>query len=228
MEIKKFEKDTSELIATTLQNLAEGLTGIAASDRQELGLSIGQMFQRLRGGKFLSVLLDTWNKFREKGRIKDDYQFSEQHKVCLSEMLDFLENDCPDEMRFTILKKIFLIASTETISNRNDLIPQQYMEIARSLNDGEILILNTAYKIVKSGDWDPKDIANAASWLKRVSEESELQYPELVELHEESLVKKHLLTGRLRSDRSGIIIKPHFRLTEFGYRFCEYIDNYED
>lgn len=49
----KFDKDTSSVLSTTLVALAEGLTGIFASKREDFILSIGHIFQRIRGGNFL-------------------------------------------------------------------------------------------------------------------------------------------------------------------------------
>jgi len=99
LEPAKFEMQTSDVLRQTLTNLAEGITGVLSSPKQDLALSIGHIFQRLRGGQFLSTFLKEWNEYRAKGRIKEDYQFSEQHKACLQEMLDFLDKDIPDETR---------------------------------------------------------------------------------------------------------------------------------
>ena len=62
----------------TLQALTQALTGIATSDRKDLFLSIGYLFQRLRGRTFLEALNKEWERLREKGRIKDDYPGTEQ------------------------------------------------------------------------------------------------------------------------------------------------------
>lgn len=123
--IAKWNGDTADVIKDTLTCLAEGLTGIAASDRKDLAFSVGHIFQSLRKGQFLSRLLDEWNSYRAKGRIKDDYVRTEQHQACLQELLLFLDNDCPDEIRFQTLKKIFLVAATEAASDRTSLLPYQ-------------------------------------------------------------------------------------------------------
>lgn len=223
----KFQDETRDIIVKTLTNLAEGLTGIAASKKQELALSIGHIFQRMRGGYFLSTFLKEWNKYREKGRIKDDYQYTEQHSVCLQELLEFLDNDSPDEIRFSILKQIFLVAATESISERDSFLPQQYMKICRSLAAGEILIMNACYRFSKENQWKNIEVPGAGDWLNKVAEATGLNHPELVEIHEDELIKKKLLTGRRYSDRSGVVLKPYFRLTSLAYEICRYIENYE-
>ena len=103
-------------------------------------------------------------RYRLAGKIKDEYQFSEQAQACLEEILDFLDNDSPDEIRFTVLKKVFMVAATETISDRDSLLPQQYMRLCRGLPSGEILILSTAYKMCKEGRHDYRSW-NGRIWL---------------------------------------------------------------
>jgi hypothetical protein len=225
---KGFNESTENILVRSLQDLAEGLTGIAVAERKELALSIGHVFQKMRGGQFLSTFLEEWRKYKEKGRIKDDYQYTEQHKVCLSELLDFLDKDCPDAVRFEVLQKICLLAATESQTDRDSLLPQQYMKVARSLSSGELIVLNTCYRLSKDEkDWKVK-YPSAGEWLKNVAEASKLGHTGLVELHENTLVDKHLLTPRTYSDRSGVALKPHYRLTDLGYGFCSYVDSFGD
>jgi hypothetical protein len=84
-------------------------------------------------------------------------------------------------------------------------------------------VLSTAYKISKQEYIKDN---SAAVWLKKIAEESGLVHPELVEIHEEELMKEHLLSPRVQSDKSGIRVNPHFRLTSLGLDICKYIENY--
>jgi hypothetical protein len=222
----KWDKDTRDIISDTLICLAEGLTGIAASERKELAFSVGHIFQSLRKGQFLSRLLDEWNAYREKGRIKEDYPKTEQHQACLQELLASLDQDCPDEIRFQILKKIFLVAATENVSDRNSLLPYQFLRLCREMTSGEIIVLQAVYNLANKPSIEGS--SGASIWLRAVADESGLVHTSLVEMYEEKLMKKYLLTGRIHSDRSGVAIKPHFRLTELAYGFCEYIAHYDD
>jgi len=90
-EMKIFEQNTENVIVNTLTGLADRITGIATSSKNELILSVSHTFQKMRGGQFLSDLLKEWNRYREKGKVKGDYQFTEQHKVCLQELLEVLD-----------------------------------------------------------------------------------------------------------------------------------------
>lgn len=225
-KLDKWHEDTGEVIKKTLTSLAEGITGIAASERKDLALSVGHIFQSFRKGQFLSQLGGEWDSYREKGRIKDDYIGTEQHRSCLQELLDFLDNDSPDEVRFEVMKKIFLVAATETASDRNSLLPYQFLRLCRGMSSGEIIVLNATYMIAKS-DQIP-EITGAKKWLEVIAKKSGLSHTALVEIYEEDLIKKHLLSRRFFADQSGVEAKPHFRLTSLGLELCEYIDRYDN
>nr|NQU90302.1 hypothetical protein [Bacteroidota bacterium] len=223
----QWQRDTSDVINDSLLYLAEGLTGIAASDRKELVFSVGHIFQSLRKGRFLSQFLHEWKLYRDKGKVKDEYLESEQHFECLSELLDFLDNNIPDERRFSVLKKIFLTAATEKITEKDSLLPQQYMKICKTLSSGEIIVLNTTYTRCKIIKPDDNTSTSAEHWLNSIASESKLKHKELVVIHEENLMQKQLLTPRHHSDQSGVSVKPYYRLTNLGYEICKYIENYE-
>ena len=144
----------------------------------------------------LSTVLNEWNEYCQKGKIDDSYQESEQHFNCLQEMLDFLDNDIPNEIRFSVLKKIFLVAALESVTDRNSLIPYEYMKICRKLSSGEILVLNTTYHIAQKKNWTKHSRMNTSVWLTSIAKESGLDTNELVEIHENELMKKRLLNQR--------------------------------
>jgi hypothetical protein len=227
-DIQILKQDTKNIITNTLAGLIQGLTGVATSSKKELILSVSHTFQKMRGGHFLSVLLEEWNKYKEKGKVKDDYQFTEQHKVCLSELLEFLDKDSPDELRFKVLKQIFLVAASEKISDRNSYLPQQFMKLARSLSDGEVLLLTTIWRIANNHPGKYEEHYGASRWIEEVTNASGLKHRELVEIHEKELMDKRLLTPRLHSDNSGVKVNPHYRLSSLGYELCRFINNYEE
>lgn len=224
-EIVKKEDKTSNVISETVQALAEGVTGLASSSRKDLIISVGTIFQRLRSGAFLSILLEEWNHYRGKGKIKDDYINTEQHKACLGELFGFLEKDIPDEVRFSILKQIFLVAAEEELSSRDDVMPLQYMQIARSLSNGEILILNACFTAAEQDFW--KENGDNYGWHDYIAKETGIAFKDLIDIHVKTLEHKTLLFPPKYSDRSGLRIKPYFRLTELGYHFCKFINAYE-
>lgn len=212
---------TSNFLADTIQHLSEGLTGIAASGKKDWALSVGYILQRLRNGRFLEALKHEWDSYRKRGRIKDDYIASDQHQECLQEMLDFLDKDSPDRIRFEAMKHLFLNTASECISDRDSILPQQYMRICRSLNSTEVLILHTNYNLVKSGN-APTEYG-ASTWLNDIANNSVLKHASLVESREMSLIQQCLITDRTHVDRSGVIRSNYYRLTELGYAICQFM-----
>ena len=217
---------TSDIIDGTIVAIAEGITGIAASDRRQWYMSIGHLLQRIRSGRFLTTLREEWEAYREKGRVKDDYIVTDQHQESLQELFEFLDGETPDAVRFSVLKKIFLTAASESISDRESVLPQQYMRICRTLTSGETLVFLAAYELAKSGDWSTLEIS-AARWLKEVAQTSGLVHAELVELHERNLIEKNVLTPRRHSDSSGISPGSHYRITDLGWEICRFIEEYD-
>ncbi|MEX0739027.1 MAG: hypothetical protein WD071_06780 [Pseudohongiella sp.] len=223
-----FKDEVENIVSKAIFSLAEGLTGVAASDRGELLVSLGHAFQRMRGGEFLSSFQVEWNSFRKKGKIKDDYQFTEQGKVCLQELLNFLDNDSPSEERFKLLQSIFIVAASEGISSRDSFLPAQLMKISRSLSDGEIVLLSSIWGAFKAGKHNGKSTHFSANeWINEITNLSPIEHRELVEIYEQGLMEKKLITPRAHGDNSGVYVKPYYRLSSLGYKLCEFIEQYD-
>ncbi|MEM7761662.1 MAG: hypothetical protein AAF298_26605 [Cyanobacteria bacterium P01_A01_bin.40] len=212
---------TSQIVKSTLKNILEGATGIATSEKKDLILSFSHVLQRVRGRSFLKAFLSEWNKFREKGRINDEYIYSEQHQVCLQELLECLDQDIPDETRFKVLKSILLIAATETVSQRDSVLPQEYMRLCRNLESGEILVLFAIDKIPfpKPNNFD---FQKQEQWKRDIAQESGLVHQNLVLNYQEKLASKHLLcSGRIT------YCPMYSAVTDLGKSLVEYIKEYD-
>lgn len=222
------ENNLPDILKRTYVSFIEGLTGVASLEQHEQFRSAGHFLQRLRSSNLLKAFQDEWTVLREKGRIAEDYQFTEQFISNLHEMLDFLEKDIPDETRFKVLKKIILVAAQEAVSDRTNFLPGQYIKIAKSLSSGEIMVLFTCYKIYKENLVNTSTFHSADQWLQTIANYSALDFPEFVESFEQELIKKKLISDRSHSDRSGVTLGGYFRLTGLGFSFCKYISNYDD
>lgn len=220
--------DTATVVSTTLESLIEGLTGIATLSKKEAIFSISKIFQNIRASHSLKSFADEWGEFKKKGKIKNDYEGTEQHRNLLHELLRFLDNDIPDERRFSVLKKICLTAATEQVTDRDSLLPDQYMRICKNLSSGAILVLLSTYNIAEKGQWKDIKHHSARNWIDAVTNESNLVYPELVETYEAELMNYLLLSKRTYGDGSGIYPSPHYRLTTLGFELCKYIYEYEN
>jgi len=207
--------------------LVEGITGILASKKEDVVLALGHSVQGLIKFEFFEEFLKEWNKMRDKGKIKVDYQQSEQFKELFSELLDLLERENSNKEKLKLLKKIFIVAGMEKETDRESVLPLEYLKLGSKLSSGEILILISSYKIAKEDKYQKTPFAGADEWLKAIASDSKLKLKSLVESHEATLIEKQLLTKRENADNSGVRLQPHYRLTDFGYEFCKYVNQYE-
>jgi len=217
----------NSLIDKTIDNLLNGLTGIALSEKTDYFLSASKILKSVRNGKFLKILSEEWNELQQKGKIASDYEFDEIYYDSLAEVLDYLDKDISNHNIFNVIKNIFLKSAIE--SQKNDLLPIQYIKIAKSLTEGELIVLSSIHRISKTPSLysnSENRLDSARNYLKFVADESGLKHEALVEIHEIGLMDKKLISGRQYGDRSGVLTNPDFRLTSLGKSFCEYIENY--
>ena len=98
------------------------------------------------------------------------------------------------------------------------------MTVARALKSGEIIVLEAAYRIAKERKYDRHQDVPVSRSLSLIADESGLKYTNLVEIHEKSFISKMLFTGRNSQNPSKARISEYFRLTDFGWDFCRFID----
>lgn len=221
--------DSGKLLDLTLTGLVQAVAGIAASEKKDWALSISYLTQRMRGRKFLSQLHEEIRKYQAIGAIKEDYLATEQSYACLQEILDSIDRDSPDQIRVTAMQRVFIAAALEKLSDRNSVLPAQLMRICRSLASGEVLVLSHAYEIFRENDNNPSKadpIGNHSNrWREEIAKRSSLMLRELVQIHEEHLVAKQLLSGFTYPDKSGFHMLKHQRLTPLGYELCRFISD---
>ena len=136
----------------TAQAVIEGATGLVSlvfPGHKEQVDYVGHALQRMRCKGFWEILFQEVEELRNRGRIADDYWSTDQGKDCLQEIVDCIEKDSPDQVRFDAVKKLFLVAATEEHSDRDSPLPLEFMRTCRSLSSAEILILSTAYRCGK-------------------------------------------------------------------------------
>lgn len=145
-------------------------------------------------------------------------------------MLKFIDEATPDDERFNAVKALFFRSAEQATSDEDKIISYQFMKIAKELDGSSLLILKAAYDICNER-YAPKvspgakDIKSAIPWLTIISQQVGHRIISLVELYEDKLVDLKLISPRVHPDRSGIERTKYFRLTDFGYKFCEFIYN---
>jgi hypothetical protein len=213
--------ERSNALWKPIQAVIELATGIGASEPKDWFLSAGHVLQRVRGGRFTATLVNEINDFRAKGRIKDDYFESDQGQACLQELLNALDTDSPDEIRFNAMKSVLLAIASENLSSRNDVVPLQVMQICRQLSSGEVLVLSATDALHNSGNWRAEAM-NRGQLIPLLVRQTGLGYAELIELSAEKLEAKKLVS--LVGSKGG----PDFgfKLTGLGERICRFIEAY--
>lgn len=222
--------ETSAILKAAIMQLAEAGVGIACFDRKDRVRMLSALVQRTTNHGFLYGLKKLWDDLKKEGKIAEDYEMSTQRSDCLRELLDFLDRDLPDETRFCVLKKIMLVAATETIDDRSSPIPQQLMQLARTLKSGEILVLGAVDQIANEREKNIKvHNFHLSEWRLQVAERSGLEIPGLVKIHEEACIDKGLISETMgRSTFSSEErIGKNFRLTTLGSRLCVYLETYD-
>ena len=147
-------------------------------------------------------------------------------------MIKFIDEATPDENRFKAVKALFLKSISEDSSQEEQIIAYQFMKLSAQLDSDALLILKAAHDIC-NGDLAQTEPSfsvdlgtkNASAWLTAIATQIGHNILSLVELHEDQLVQYKLLGPRQLGDNSGIQQTGHFRLTDLGFRFCEYVYN---
>ncbi len=204
-----------------IQAVIELLTGVAASEPKDWYLSAGHVLQRIRGGHLTTTLMNEINAYRDKGRIKEDYFRTEQGQACLQQVLNALDNDSPDEIRFNAMKALLLVIASESMSSRDDVLPYELTRLSRQLSSTEVLIMTACYKLYITGEWRA-DQENKRQLLPLILDKSGLKFAEFVRLHVPYLQNKYLV--ELLTEIGNVHLR--FKLTGLGMHLCEFIEAY--
>src|SRR3989338_8177761 len=154
MEKKKpIKLDNAKGIMQFLQQptlkIAEALTGIFTSDSKDWKLSAGKIVQAAIKGHALTQLGKEKEKYRTEGKIKEDYFESDVNRASLKELLKFIDEEAPDEIRFKAMKSIFFSSIENGVTDDQGAIAYQILNIAKQLSSTEVLILSANYNLEK-------------------------------------------------------------------------------
>lgn len=214
-------KGVLALLVEALKQSDAITTGAFGTKKLELLMIPGRLVQAARNKKFIDQLSKEIEELKQKGAIKDEFLKSEQAQSCLQELLSALENPPVDEVKFNLLKSIFIKAAKEEISSSDDSTPQLLMNLAKDMTSGEVLLLAAAFKLGKNNTaTDVK--TEAQKWLWFTAQNSELKTTALVEFYEKKLIEKRMMLDRKYSDRSQINFGGHYRLTDLGIELCRF------
>lgn len=217
----------------TLQ-IAEFLTGMLVSDKKDWKLSAGHLIQATIKGGLLTQLGNEIKKYQSEGKIKENFFETDINRASFKELLGFIDSETPDEIRFKAIKSIFFVS----VAKKNDeMLAYEFLQTAQKLSSTEILILKANFEIAKgviSKDATEEGLKdgthNRLAWMRTIARQ--MGYGDLdsvVIKYEGNLESLGLISYRHAVDRfqNEFVPTSRFRLTEIGYRFCEFMTLYE-
>lgn len=216
------------LIQEPASQLAEFVTGVLVSDTAVWKLSVGKIVQATVRGRLLQQLGTEIQKYKETGRIEEDYLASNRSTATFSELLEFIDEETPDKEVFDALKSIFLksieVGADEAVKVR----AQQLLKIAKQLESMDVLVLRAVYTVYSKPLPEYHNINTTGEWMGIVSKLVGYDLPELVSQSNEKLEKMSLLSERTYGDKSGVRSGREFRLTSLGIKLCEHIVAFDE
>lgn len=231
------EKSVMQFLQEPSIKIAEVLTGILVSEQKDWKLSAGKIVQSVLKGQLLTQLGREIKKYQEEGKIKEDYFATHKNQVSLYELLKFLDEDVPDEELFAAVKSIFFSGVNKDAGQYGEALAYEFLQTAKQLSGTEVLILKANYQLAQGklseAVTNPKEQLNGIqdrhSW--RVIISKQMGYGNLASIvakYEDHLEVLGLIAPRVDMDRARGQFQPtqSFRLTEVGYKFCEFITNY--
>jgi hypothetical protein len=211
-----------------LADLTATVLGFAGGGISEWILSGGRIIGAFWLGRVWKQFLSEIKYFRDKGKIKEDYFKSSQNFENLSEILDYFDKGVPSEQVWDVLKKIYLVAANESVSKRDDILPQQFIRLAKSLTSTEVIVLFTAYrKSVEVGYSRSASYLSIEKWTAEIATNSKLQYTELVSSVLPTLIAKNFIVPTFISGAEYFKEDSYFGLTKLGKSICEYVAKYD-
>jgi hypothetical protein len=205
----------------------EAFTGALALGVKQAPLAAGRMAQAIVKGKIFAQIAEEWKALREAGKLRDDLGESKSGLYTWAELINLIDEDCPDEERLEALKAMFYGVNKTKAEDAEKILAYQLWRLAKEMNSGDLLVLK-----VINDRMNRTPNANWGEWMDYIAKESGLGFRELLERHEKRLIDFSLLTPRFRvtGDGPGIesgIQSSNNRLTQVGVRFYQNIQTYQ-
>lgn len=225
-------KNIAELLKEPAVKMAEVITGVLISNKDDWKLSAGKLVQAALKSTLFQQLGREIKDYQEKGRIAEDYLVDPKNLESLHDILNFIDETPPDGNRFDAMKRLFLKSTETNISTSDQVLTHHFMKICRQLESGHLLVLKSAYdisnrRVSPKASPDPNNIDlhthHRANWLAIIANQIGHGLSSLVEIYENKLIELKLITSITMPDQSGIGKTDHFRLTDVGYKFCEFL-----
>lgn len=216
-----------DVVLGTLDHLIYGASGLSQTDKDQAVQSLTRIYKNMRAGRFLSSLIEEWKMLEEKGKIPSNYQYTEEHNNCIGEILDYLDNGVPNDKIFEVLKKMFLVSVMDNTLKDTNVLPNQFIKVAKELSSGELIVLFSIFRLSKSiYNVELNQRYHHKLVFEKIAQQTGLNHSSLVKLNCERLIDKYLISSNFKTKQSEYV--GHYLPTDFGIAFCEYVEKYDE
>lgn len=224
-------KNIMEFLRAPTIKISEFLTGLIISDKNDYKLSVGHLVQAAIKCNLYEQLGREIKHYREKGKIKEDFFSTDKQRATLRELLEFIDKETPEEDRFKAMKSIFFMAVSKDVTEAEEVLAYELMQVGKKLTSNDIMVLKVAYEVYIGGSSAPAGETTrpreSSAWFGIVAKKIGHNMPALVELSEQNLMGLKLIGARRHNDGSGLYNTESFRLTDLGIKLCEFITAYQ-
>ena len=231
---KKDSSETPQELGETLNSvpgfverrvipIIQGISGLTQSDRKQLVGVAGRLLQAAILGKFEEFSIE-WNDLKSAGRIKEEFVTRPKSQAALLELLQFIDQSPPEQDLFDAIKSIFFRGIAPDSTDIDSLRSYEFLQVARKLNSGDILVLKACLNLREKGSVAPGNSSHR--WVDAIAKETNLPTG-VVEIHEQNLNRSRLIGDRIYPDKSGMMNSETYGLTQFGLEFGSFVTAYQ-
>ncbi len=213
------KNDDDPSLEQALQVVAAGTTlakKLVSGDFSGLLQTFSNVVQDSLKADFFSAFINERERLIKEGKSSVNFGATDIGKLCLLELMDALSEGLPDKGRFDALKALYFKAADVSSDEAQQARVLQLMKACRTLDSSEILILRTSFNIYKNHPATSLN-SDAQRWPENIEAASEgLLTAGIVELYENRLIDKGIITERVYPDKSGYSRGSFMRLTRLG------------
>jgi len=212
-----------EFLEQPLTYIAETVTGALAVGKTGTMVAGGRIVQALLKGRSFQQFGKEFKKLREAGKIPDDFAEKKYGFQTWVELMTIIDEESPDTDRLDALKAMFFEVNKVNATDGERIAAYQLWQITKGLSSGEILLLKT---VSEHPVEDATKLTDYKQWELFISESIGHNITGLIGLQEKKLIELGLFYERIHPTLSGIT-RSYRRITDFGYKVCENIKNYQ-
>lgn len=185
----------------------------------------GSAIRDMKAHGFGAGLRRSWQRLREEGRMPPGRESAPEVATCLTEVLDDLAVEVPDQRRFEVLRRAFLSALIGDPADPDGTLAILFTKRVRQLTGEEVAVMGFAYRFrdrPKRHCFDQPDMPqNYEDWTLAVLRVTGLTFKEELSAINQSLYRNRIFNiGANWSDGMG-------PFTKFGVALCAFLERAE-